>query len=60
MSQQLDYRIHVKIGTNPTGVAKLCPPLCCVIPYQAIKAAGFEQDLPRNEIKGTMGDHVLR
>jgi len=33
------------------GIAKLHPPAYCVIPYQAFEAAGFEQDLPRNEIK---------
>jgi len=26
---------------------------------ETLEAAGFEQDLPRNEIKGTMCDHVL-
>ena len=31
-----------------------------VIPYQAFQAPGFEQDLPRNEIKGTMCDHVFQ
>jgi len=36
------------------GIAKLQPPLYVVMPYQAFEAAGFEQDLPRSEIKGTM------
>ena len=31
-----------------------------VIPYQAFEAAGFEQDIPRNEIKGTMWDHFFQ
>jgi len=39
------------------GITKLRPPPDCVIPYQAFEAAGFEQDLSRNEIKGTMWDH---
>jgi len=42
------------IGTIPTGIAKFRPPSYCVIPYQAFEAAGFEQDLPRNEIKSTI------
>jgi len=36
------------------GNAKLRPPAYGVIPYQAFEAAGFEQDLPRNEIKGAL------
>ena len=32
------------------GVAKLRPPLNCVVPYQAFEAAGFGQDLPRHDI----------
>jgi len=37
------------------GIAKLRPPpLFCVMAYQAVEAAGFEQDLPRYEIMGTM------
>ena len=39
---------------KPTGIIKLRPPSSCVIPYQAFEAADFEQDLPRNEIKGTL------
>ena len=42
------------------GIAKLRPPSYCAIPYQAFDAADFEQDLPRNEIKGTMCDHVFQ
>jgi len=38
------------------GIAK---PSYCVIPYQAFEAADFEQDLPRNEIKGTIWGHVF-
>jgi len=30
------------------------------MPYQAFEAAGFEQDLPRNEINGTMYDRVFQ
>jgi len=33
---------------------KLRPPSYRVIPSQAFEAAGFGQDLPRNEIKGTL------
>jgi len=36
------------------GIAKLRPPSNGVVPYQAFEAAGFEQGLPRNEIKSTM------
>ena len=54
MSQLLDYRIRVYIGTNPTGITKLRPPSYCVIPYQAFEAADFEEDLPTNEIKSAM------
>jgi len=39
---------------NPIGIAKLRPPSNCVLPYQAFEAAGFEHDLPRNEIKGRL------
>jgi len=46
------------MGMNPTGISKLRPPFYCVVPYQAFEAA-FEQDLPRNEIKGMMPDHVF-
>jgi len=35
-------------------IAKLSPPSYCIMPYQAFEAAGFEQDLPRNDIKGTL------
>ena len=41
-------------------IAKLRPPSDCVMSYQAFEAAGFEQDLPRNETKGTMWDRVLK
>jgi len=37
-----------------TGIAKLCPPSYCATPYQAFEAAVFEQDIPRNDIKGTL------
>jgi len=30
------------------------------MPYQVFEAAGFEQDLSRNEIKGTLLDHVFQ
>jgi len=39
---------------NPAGIAKLRPLAYCIVPYQAFEAAGFGQDLPRNEIKDTM------
>jgi len=42
------------------GIAKLRPPSYCVMPYQAFEAEGFEQDLPRNEIKDTMRDCVFQ
>jgi len=42
------------------GIAKLRPLLYCVIPYQAFEAAGFERDLPKNEMKGTMRDHFFQ
>ena len=37
-----------------TGIAKVHPPSYCVTSYQAFEAAGFEEDLRRNEIKYTM------
>jgi len=43
-----------------SGMARHRPPSYCVIPDQALEAASFEQDLPRNEIKGTMCDHVFQ
>ena len=42
------------------GIVKLHPPSYYAIPYQAFEAAGFEQDLLRNEIKGTMWDYVFQ
>jgi len=60
MIQQLDYRIRVSIETNPTGMANLRPTSYCVIPYQTIEAAGFQQDVPKNEIKDTLTDHVFQ
>ena len=51
MSQLLDYRIRVKIRTNPAGITKPRPPSYCVMPYQSFEAAGFEQDLSGNAIK---------
>jgi len=45
---------------KPTGIAKLRGPSYCVILYQAFEAADFEQDLPRNEIKGGLRDHVFQ
>ena len=48
------------MGTNLPRIAKLRSPSYCVIPYQAFEAAGFEQDLPINEIKGTICDHVFQ
>ena len=50
-------RIRVKIGTKPIEIAKLRPPSYRVIPYQAFKAAGFEQTLPRSGIKGRLRDN---
>jgi len=41
-------------------IAYLHPLLYCVITYQVFEAAGFEQDLPWNEIKGTLRDHVFQ
>jgi len=41
------------------GITELRPPLYCVMPHQAFEAAGFEQE-QRNEIKGTLGDHVFQ
>jgi len=54
------FNIHVYIGTKPTGIAKLHPPSYWFISYQAFEPAGFEQDLPRNETKGTVWDHVFQ
>ena len=44
---------------KPAGITTLRRPSCCVITYQAFEAAGFEPDLPRNEIKGIM-HHVFQ
>jgi len=52
VSRLLDYRTRVLIGAKPTRIAKLRPPAYCVMPSRAFEAAGFEQDLPRYEIKG--------
>jgi len=39
---------------EPDGIAKLRLPSYSVILYQAFEAAGYEQDLSSNEIKGTI------
>jgi len=41
VSQQLDYWVHAWIGTRPREIAKLRPPLCCVIPYQVFWDSRF-------------------
>ena len=55
MSQQLEYRTRVEIGTNSTGITMLRLPS-----YQAFEGAGFDQGLLRNAIKGTMCTHVFQ
>jgi len=58
VSQQFGYRLRLEIGSKPTIIIKLCPPSDWLIPCHAFEAVSLEQDLVRNEIKVTFGDHA--